>query len=1134
MLILHRSARADQLVAALGRLLAEPLADPVTPEVVSVPTRGVERWITQRLSHRLGAGTGGGGVCANLDFPFPGTLVARAMAQATGVDSSEDPWAPERAVWPLIDILDDHAGDPALAPIVQHLRAATPPDRRGAETAPRRFSVARHLADLFDRYAVHRPEMLREWAVSADPVGWQPRLWLLLRDRIGVASPAERLPGAVQAISGRPGLLDMPERLSVFGLTRLPAGHLQVLTALGEGRDVHLFLLHPSGCLWERVADHLSTHAGVMSRAEDPTRRLPTSPLLRSWGRDAREMQVVLAAHGVSGGHHYPVEAGSEGSPPTLLRRIQDDIRADRAPAGDRLELGPADDSLRVYACHGRARQVEVLRDAILHLLQDDPDLEARDVIVMCPDIEAFAPLIQAAFGVAADAPEGQPSPGGPPQLRVRLADRSLRQTNSLLSVAALLLDLAGSRVTASAVLDLAARPPVARRFGFDREQLATIERWVADTGVHWGFDAEHRSQWVLGRLADNTWSSGLDRLALGVAMADTGSRVFADTVPYDDLPSTSVELTGRLAEMVSRLRLAVAGLAGRRPLRAWAEALVSGTESLALAAPGESWELDQLRRTLAEAVDEAGSGPGADAPLGLEEVRSLLAGRLAGRPTRANFRTGDLTFCTLVPMRSVPHRVVALLGLDDGAFPRHPEPDGDDLLLADPRVGDREARAEDRQLVLDALLAADDHLIVTYSGRDERTNRVRPPCAPVAELLDVVDATARGADGRPARELVVVHHPLQPFDRRNFTDGALGRAGAWSFDPVHLDGARVTSAQHPRRPWLDGPLPPRPQPVLHLEDLIHFVQHPVRAFLRQRLSLYLTDRDVDVSDSLPLELDALQKWAIGDRLLEAGLAGVPLERAARAEELRGLLPPRSIASPVLEDVRGDVESILAAMSGLGFPPGPAESCEVRVGLLDGRLLVGSVPNVRGSAIVQCVYSKLAAKHRLAAWLRFLALTADRPERPVRSVSVGKGQRANPVSVVRLETVAGSPEERRLWALDRLDRLVRLYDLGMREPLPLVCKTSAAWAEGRRDRLDQPEMLARAQQPWDGGAFGRECDEDEHVFVYGRGYAFRSLLQDPPTVEDRALGWPVGERSRFGGLARLLWDPVLDAEEQGL
>src|SRR6201999_328008 len=174
-----------------------------------------------------------------------------------------------------------------------------------------------------------------------------------------------------------------------------------------------------------------------------------------------------------------------------------------------------------------------------------------------------------------------------------------------------------------------------------------------------------------------------------------------------------------------------------------------------------------------------AGAAGGGE-PLAPAGLAALLGERLQGRPTRANFRTGHLTICTLVPMRSVPHRVVCLLGLDDGTFPRKAPRDGDDLLLRDPHVGDRDSRTEDRQLLLDALMAATDRLIVTYTGNDERTNLAKPPAVPVGELLDLV-----GHD-------VVVRHPLQPFDQRNFERGALVPDTTWSFDRVTLRGAQA------------------------------------------------------------------------------------------------------------------------------------------------------------------------------------------------------------------------------------------------------------------------------------------------------------------------------------------------------
>lgn len=1138
MLVVHRSERADCLADALGGLLAAPVADPVAAEVVAVPTRGVERWLTQRLSHHLGAEAGrGDGVCANLDFPFPAALLARALAGVTGVDPDADPWRPERCVWPLIELIDAHAGDPVLAPLVGHLRAATPPDLSGRPGPLRRLAMARHIADLYDRYAIHRPELLLGWLDDRDGAtrGWQPHLWRMLRRRIGTPGPAERMEEATVRLRTEPGLVDLPERVSVFGLTRLPASHLELLSALAEGRDVHLFLLHPSPALWDLTAGAGVT-APLPSRSEDPTARLAVHPLLRSWGRDAREMQLVLASMGRAGGRHHPVPAHPY-RPGGLLQTIQADIRADRRP-GDagRAPLDPADTSLRIYSCHGRARQVEVLRDALLHLLQSDPTLEPRDVVVMCPDIDAFAPLIQAAFGV--DPGSGTPgaddsdSPGHLPRIRVRLADRSLRQTNPLLAVAAGLLELAGSRVTAPDVLDLAARPAVSRRFRFDRDELSTLERWVAGVGVRWGVDPAHRRRWELDRVGDNTWSAGLDRLILGMAMADDGCRVYAGTVPFDDMPSSALDLAGRAAEFLARLERALDRLAGPQPVADWLAALADAVAVLAEGAPGEDWQRDQLERVLAETAEAvptaaaSGAERTAGPDLTLEEIRSLLSERLQGRPTRANFRTGDLTVCTLVPMRSVPHRVVALLGLDDGTFPRQPSLDGDDLLSDSPRVGDRDPRSEDRQLLLDAVLAAVDHLVITYSGRDERTNRLRPPCAPVAELLDVIDATFEGR----ARDHVVVSHPLQTFDRRNFQPGALGGVGPWSFDRVSLAGALASSSQTAAPPWLATSLPAAGEAVVHLDRLVAFVQHPVRAFLRTCLGLYLTGRDDDLDDELPLELGPLEKWAVGDRLLAAVISGIPLERAVVAERLRGFLPPGAIADPILSDICSDVTGLHRVLEARGLLSVGAESLEVRVDLPGGRSLIGTVPGVRAGVITQCNYSRLGPKHRLAAWVRFLALTADRPDGGYGAVTVGRGTGRESVAVARLEPVSGSGEARRTWALERLAVLVDLYDRGMREPLPLCCRTSAAWVQGRGRGEGDDQLQNRMAGQWvSNDQFPGEQDDPEHLEVWGPGTTVSMLLGTAPAPDETGPGW-TDETSRFAVLARRLWDPLLEHE----
>jgi exodeoxyribonuclease V gamma subunit len=366
--------------------------------------------------------------------------------------------------------------------------------------------------------------------------------------------------------------------------------------------------------------------------------------------------------------------------------------------------------------------------------------------------------------------------------------------------------------------------------------------------------------------------------------MTEDDQRLVGGVLPLDDVDSAAIDLAGRLAELVDRLQAALDACAARQPVAAWAAALGRAADDLTATSPADAWQRAELQRLLDDVVREAEAGDGAARPtaLALAEVRALLAERLRGRPTRANFRTGHLTICTLVPMRAVPHRVVCLLGLDDAGFPRRSPRDGDDLVLDDPHVGDRDGRLEDRQMLLDALMAATDRLVITYTGNDERTNAPRPPAVPVGELLDVVDRTVRTDDG-PARARVVTRHPLQPFDPRCFDPGELLPGRPWSFDAATLAGARALGGERPEPgPLLTGPLPAVPSRLVELDGLVRFVERPVRAFLRQRLGIGVGEVDDEIDDALPIELDGLERWGVGERILRACLAGADSTRASR------------------------------------------------------------------------------------------------------------------------------------------------------------------------------------------------------------------------------------------------------------
>ena len=1129
-LLIHRAERTDRLADGLGDLLGEPLPDPFAQEVVVVPARGVERWLTQRLSQRLGVGErGADGVCAGVRFLSPRSLVAMLLGR-----ERDDPWDPDRLVWPLLEVIDAAMGEPWCRTLALHLGFGLDGDE-GVLRRSRRYAVARRLAGLFASYAVQRPRLVTDWRLGRDSDGagrtldedlrWQAELWRRLVARVGTP-PDQRHADALDRLrSGTEDGLDLPDRLSLFGHTRLPVSEAELLGALAGRRDVHLWLPQVSGQLWDALAG--SAAAGPVPRREDRSAELVGHPLLGSLGRDARELQRTLAVAGPARPALEPPAVLGKGpvtadEPDRLLGWLQHDLRANAEPdattrAGRQHASG--DRSVQVHACHGATRQVDVLREVLVGLLADDPTLEPRDILVMCPDIESYAPLVQAGFGLADVAPQGHPAH----RLRVRLADRAPTSTNPLLALAATLVELAGGRATATEVLDLAGEPVVRRRFGFDDDGLAQLARWTDQAGIRWGFDADHRARYDLD-LPDNTWRTGLDRVLLGVTMAEHDTPGFRAALPVDDVASVDIDLAGRFGEYVDRLHAFVDETARASTVEQWTRALGAAVTRLARVAPEDAWQEAQLDRELAAMADAArgASGDaGSGTPLLLADVRNLLAHRLGGRPTRSNFRTGNLTVCTMVPMRSVPHRVVCLLGLDDGVFPRSHAADGDDVLARDPHTGERDVRSEDRQLMLDAVLAARETLVLTYTGANEHTGAERPPAVPLGELLDALDRTTAA----PVRDAVLVRHPLQPFDARNHTPGALCGTGPFSFDTATLAGALAArGARAPVGPLLDGPLPARPAADVALADLQAFLAHPVRAFLRRRLEVTAPEEAEELRDSIPTELDGLQKWQVGERLLTDLLRGLDPADCLRAERLRGLLPPGALGEQVLEEVADQVRPLAEQAERLR--QGTLRAVDVDVDLGDGRRLTGTVTPVFGNRVVRVSYSRLAAKHRLRAWVDLLALSTGHPDQNWTAHTVGRARAGATLALC-------GPVDHR--ATTWLRQLVDVYDRGMCEPLPLPVKTACAYAEAavRLHHGDQVDPLREAAKAWvtdrfsGAGAPGEDADP-AHVRVFGEHAPVEVLLGDPGPDES----WSP-EPHRLGRLAGRVWGPLLESERVG-
>jgi exodeoxyribonuclease V gamma subunit len=1107
------------LADELATVLAHPATDPFAPEVVAVPGDGVRSWLTARLAERLG-------VVANVEFVFPARLVARAL----GTDRRDTgAWGVGPLTWAIHGVVAEHGEELGLPLDAVRCRA---------------------VADLFDRYALHRAPMVRAWeqgmdidAVGADlPLAqrWQPRLWRHLLDRLGRPSAAGQLAGDVADLrAGRLQPVGLPDRVVLVGLTSLPPPHLEVLTALSVHRDVHLLVPVPSLTVWERVHEVARRGAerrvtvppsSPVPRAEDPTLEAVIHPLGVTWGRAAREAMYLLARSAVAADAQVrvveePVDAAPRS---TRLGRLRDDLRRDRADAtvGDAATLGDAvvtgsedvvDRTVEWHTTTGTAREAEVARDVVLRLLEasaaDETPLEPRDVVLLCPDVARFAPAVEAAFA-------GDPD-HGVPRIPLRVADRSLRLDAPLADAVAALLELLDGRFRVGDVLAFAERPPVRRRFAFDDDDLGRLATWLAETHVRWGFDGTDRARFGLpAELVANTWRAGLDQVLVGAAMAPVDDRLGpGGTAPHPDVEGDDLALAGRIAEYVHRLRSATEALTRPATVHGFVAALRAAIADLFELPDDEAWQRIDVEAILdGFAEDAAPAGVPHPVPVPHHELVRLLGARLQGRAGRARFGTGAVTLSSLTAQRGVPHRAIVLLGLDGdlgGAVPVSPE----DLTAAAPCLGDRDPRAELRAQLLDAVLAATESLVLVTSGRDVRSDAAVPPAVPVAELLDVLDpsGSARDTFGRP--------HPRHAWSTANFLPPASGvDDGVWSFDRAALEAAAVRTAQTARRPWSEIRLPAETIDTVSVRELETTLADPAATLLRDRLGVWLDRPEERLDDLLPLRPDGLARWGLADSLVRARLRDPGSwddERMAQwraRQRAAGSVAPGVLGDAPLRTAIDQAEVLFAALEAL--EPGALDHAarsvvvDLAASAPDGsvRSLSGTVGPVRGPRLVEIVASRRADHRLLAVWCRLLVLAVAEPGTAWEAVLVERADGDTPSASAQRLVVRSAAA-----AADALGVVLDLHEQARRTVVPFFPATGRALA------ADDRTGAAKAFGAAPGGGRG------ERDGVWWRHLAgevdLAELLTVPHTAEQVGPGWPE-QGGRMQRWAERVWGAV--------
>lgn len=1055
-MFVHTSSDLRILADRLAGIVSAPGLGVLEREVVLIQSSGMQRWLSRELAQRLG-------IAANLEFPFPRAFVRRTLAQVLAAEEEADRYERDVLAWEIFALLAEPPGGAEYDLVQRYL---------GSGGALARLALAEQLAHLYDQYLTYRPHLIFGWESGKGSADFQADLWRRLRERLGPHHLAARVRELLREVSDERIQAALPKRISLVGGPGLPPLYLEVLARLGRAIDVHVLSLLPA-----------SDYLGDLHPHDEPLPEVGRGahPLLVSMGRLAADYQTLLL--------DLPhTEASSEFPLPeetTLLGALQRDvILASRRDEARRLPARSATDgTITLDSCHSRLREVEVLKDRLLGWFHEDPSLRPEDVVVLSPDIEAYSPLISAVFGARAE---------GGIKIPFRIADRSEGAVNAAARALLSGIRLLGGRLKASEMLDFLQSEPVTARFGLSMVDLERIGDWVTKAGIRFGADAAHLEELGLESSSAHTWQTGIARLLLGYALEDDGESLYSGLVPVDDVPAGEAELLGRFAEFVDgilRFRRRATG-AGLLP-REWQELLTDFTR--AFLADGEEADWD-VEAALLLALDACAAAVRVvpDERLGLDLVQHLLSAAQGEQKGSSDFLSYGVTFCALLPLRTIPFRRVCVLGLDQASFPRRDQPHELDQLSHAPKAGDRSLRAEDRQLFLEWILGARERLALSYVGRSIQDDTACPVSVVVTELTDVLCGMLEPG----ALPLVPRQHPLQPFSPRYFSPGS----GFESFDAVAFSGAsalvREPAGGRTRPAFFAEPLAtPLPGPAaggdgrlaVELKDLERFWKDPARGFL-SRLRVVVDDDIQHFEDRETVSLDGLARYQLGESLLGRVERGLPIVRevelgrgqlplgAAGEVELQGTLSLAAQLGLVADRLAG----ASAAQRLVVDLPLDLPSSEAPGGLFGVRLL--GQARVRGDVQLEVAFKRASARAKLELWIRHLALCASGLfvetillARPPAGRFGGKKAEA-PV------TVTLAPLEAEL-AKAELEKLVSGYLEGQRQPLCFSPEAALLLAKehGKPLRRGQAPAAARALEKLrdDGGLFSEVFrDED--------------------------------------------------------
>ncbi|MFT5392050.1 MAG: exodeoxyribonuclease V gamma subunit [Gammaproteobacteria bacterium] len=1140
MITVHYSNRLERLVSELSTRVLGPSALPLAPELVAVPHPGVRRWLSLALADECG-------IVANIEFPLPASLIWRLLHTLLPQVDKTSAFEGGPLRWGVLAELEALVKSKAStdfntdtgAEVSTDLRTGTSPgggdvgslertvfvDDDDAAPVSRylsaanpmmQYELASRLARQLDTYLVYRPDWVRQWAQGRLALGagathevWQADLYRALRTRLGSVDwlwAADELSARLAA--GDIDTAMLPDRVHLFCVTSLSPAYIDLLAGLSAYIDIHIYCLNPCQEYW---ADIIAMRPGSSESVApaDSVFAPCGNPLLASLGRVGRELIDLLHDVGAVEAEHY-VETDES----TMLKAVQQDVLtlndrtassaidarlADSLNAVASLNELARDQTLQVHVCHSPLREMEVLHDQLLALFDANTALAPDDIVVMTPNIDDYAPAIKAVFGHDAASPSARSSPGartgtGKVSIPFAVADQRPASASALVGGFLKLLEAAQGRFAADEIFGLLGNEALCAAFGISPDALPVLMTWVEESGIRWGADARTRSELGLPEDDRHTWRFGLERMLLGLAMDADGDELFARLCPYGGVAGEVDDLVEGFSQFVDAvISLSVQTRTNRSP-SAWAHWMREVAQYFFVPRGIQVNEMQLLLRAIAGVARSAEQAHyESSIPLGVmvEELNAVLpsSGLERTDATRSMF-SARVTFCEMVPMRSIPFQVICLVGMSDEAFPRSEPSVGFDLTEQFPRRGDRSRRDDDRYLFLECLLAAREVFYVSYVGLDNRQNTSRPPSPVVAEFVDYIE---NGFDLLPGA--LTVQHPLQAFSRRYFDD----TPDLFSYDHSSLNAscALVARDNPGPNPGLTAALPFVSEPLVRdvatavaVDELIAFLVHPARYLFEQQLRAQIDDAGHGLSSVEPMVPNALERQRLRQAISEALPKTESVNDVATLLWGAGQLASGAVGEAVVGREIEAVREFVRVRESYG--PTSVIDVDVEAG---GTRVVGRLPGWCASEelLVNARLGRFRQRDLVELWVRHLLGCAQMGPLSSRFISIDTQNVLTPVS---------APHE-------HLATLVEVFLQGVKAPVPFFPSTSYEFVK----HCDKDIVKARgaAKVMWtDGGSGTRNAPWAESRDAYN-SLAFRGEQ-------------PLGER--FEALAKTIMSPI--------